>query len=267
MYKKLTYFIWVMVLFFQQACTQNIDYSDEKFETLIDREYALLKYAKKAQESKGEKRKKYLIKYFKAFPSDFETFFKINHKYYKDTMYSVGNPWDYAFAHNPWGKFYPVEEVVKTEAEVPKEKVSARFKNVEANLEAYEEAYIKWIDEEWGGDYTTPFYEIKKIMPLEIYYRKMISVGIGGFSDGEDWYHHKLGPTDDNPLYIKLLEERTDDELASIFYFKYDGPHPSNYQEYYEYKYQVISKLSPRVAELMKKAYERLLSEEHCEGH
>lgn len=258
----------IVVLALQQACNKEIDYSDEPFDTLIDRKLALLYYAKKAQDSKGDKRKKYLIKYFKAFPSDFETFFKINNRYYGDTMYIVGNEWSYGYSRNPWGKFYPVEKVVARQEDVPKEKVSTRFKKVEGNIEKYYEAYVKWVDEEMGGYFFTPFYEASKVIPLEVYYRKMISVAIGGFSDGADGYYYGLGPIDDNdPLFISLLEERTDDEIASYFYFIYDGPHPKNYQSDYNSRYKRINKISSRIAGLMKKAYEKLLSEKHCEGH
>jgi hypothetical protein len=119
--KVFTLLILSVFLLASQECSPEEDYADEKFKTITGRELALLKYLKKASKSSGEKKKAYLIKYFKAFPSDFETYFKINAKNcYQNTLYTVGDTYGHVFAHNPWGKFYPAQKVVRSEAEIPK---------------------------------------------------------------------------------------------------------------------------------------------------
>lgn len=248
----------------QQGCIHEGDYSDEQFDTIIDRDLALQEYARKAEKSTGEKKKKYLIKFFKAFPRDFKTYFKLNHNTcYGDTLYTIQQPYGYVFSHNPWGKFYPKEKIVNSMDEIPKEKTSFRFSKDVIN--AYYGTLYKnnWLYTDYNRDILE---EVEKVVPAEIYYRKMISVCIGGFSDEEE-YFYKLASLEDDMLFVKILEERTDDEIASYFYFGYDGPHPDNFQKHYDYRYQKISAISARVAELMKKAYTRLLSEEHCPGH
>ena len=69
------------------------------------------------------------------------------------------------------------------------------------------------------------------------------------------------------PLSAKVLAKKEDREVAGLFYFLYDGPHPDNYKKGYEHLYKELRQVNPRVASLLKLAYEKLLSEEHCPGH
>jgi hypothetical protein len=120
------------------------DYTDEKFDTIIDRQLALLKYAKQAKESKGKKRAKYLIKYFRALPSDAGNYFKLRFgkhyyydadckqfkevmqygKFYKNTLYVNDynqEPYSKEYKPNPFYPFeFNIEYVHSIEENTPK---------------------------------------------------------------------------------------------------------------------------------------------------
>jgi hypothetical protein len=275
-----TLIILIILCLSNQACTEE-DYSDEKFETSIDQKLALLKYAKQAQESTGAKRKKYIIKYFKAFPSDFGSLFKLrfgkhyyNHdpnkrqlnqleedifygSFYGDTLYIGTNDYDEKYFSNPWGTFNPTIKYVKSVEEIPQEPISLRFQEVYDNMKTYYKAYYDAMD--------MLLEEIPKVIPQEVAGKKVISRLIGG---GGGFYIDMLfvfvlgGPDRNEPLFIKLLEERTDDEIASYYYYIYVDSHIliTEYQEDYEH----TKALSPRVAAQMQRAYERVLQDGAC---
>lgn len=158
-----------------------------------------------ASKSTGKKREKYLIKYFKAYPSDFATEFKLlfgKHYYspafvevlkieeaifhgtfYGDTMYFVWENCEEKYLHklykeydlynyisNPWGTFHPKIKYVKSEEEIPKEPISPRFQEVYDNMKAYYQTY-------YGSMVGN---ELPKVIPHEALGRKVISLKIGG---------------------------------------------------------------------------------------
>lgn len=162
-----TLILLLSILLLRHQEFYGIDYSDEKFDTIIDRKLALLKYAKKAKESTGKKRKKYLIKYFKAYPSDFETWVKIHFGkvynragneifvglFYRNVYYTLINDckssskdsdlitMKLGYHINPWSAFQPSIQYVKSMDQIPTEPISKKFKQVYDDLRTYYEAY------------------------------------------------------------------------------------------------------------------------------
>jgi hypothetical protein len=67
-------------------------------------------------------------------------------------------------------------------------------------------------------------------------------------------------------IYSVELENKTNEEILSVWHFFYDGPHPENYQKDYEELYKRYKNKNPRIAKLMKQSYEKLL-ENGCQGH
>jgi hypothetical protein len=264
-----------MMCLSNQQCNE-IDYSDEKFESYSDQQLALTYYAKKAYESKGEERKTYLIKYFKAYPNSFENNFKVKFagtipddlkdwqitRCYGNTLYGVKTGWIINFSRNPfYGTFYPEEKVVQSREEVPLYPVSDRFKEVaveESGYYAYTEEIAAMIEE-----------EMPSVIPVDILYKKRINCIIGGFQD-EYGFEYMIGKIEFKNIYRKILEEYTDDQIASHYYYCCDVPHPDKEEEYVK-TYNEIYAYSSRLAEQFKRAYTCILEEakqgERCTGH
>ncbi|ACE05915.1 hypothetical protein Aasi_0511 [Candidatus Amoebophilus asiaticus 5a2] len=313
--KKLVVYSLLLFMGISGCQKHNLDkiYKDEHFDTVIDRNLALHVYAKKAKENTGKEREKYLIKFFNAFPNDFETFFKMEYPCYGDTLYVVKNEEDWYmesfFFKNPWGRFYPVLCIVDSEKEIPKEVPTKKF--IDFDIEAYKAGAFPRLGEDI---HYTLLYEIQKIVPEEIFYRKMLSIQVGLFdslykidqsstayslpvhfidpflSKSELIPVSSLGPNDLNdlteeekkqemlrvsielpevePIWIKLLEEKTDDEICSFWYGLHrrrGGPAPVNSQGNWKATYNHLIKVSPRIANLMRKACDKIL-ENHKEG-
>lgn len=306
--------VYSLLLFMGISGCQKHDldkvYKDEHFDTVIDRNLSLQTYAKKAKESTGKKREKYLIKFFNAFPNDFETFFKMEYPCYGDTLYSIRNEEDWyveeTFFKNPWGRFYPVLCIVDSEKDIPKEVPAKKFKDFD--IEAYKAGLFPRL----GDDINyTILYEIQKIVPEEIFYRKMISVQVGlfdslyqidqsstaysfgidviipfltrsefvpvsSFEEGDlteeqekqDMIEIAAITSEVRPVCIKILEEKTDEEICSFWYGlhrRWGGAAPVNSEGNWKATYNHLIKVSPRIANLMRKACDKIL-ENHKEG-
>eukprot|EP01132_Coremiostelium_polycephalum_P005045 gene5045-6278_t len=314
---------WIFMIGIVSSC-QNKDlnriYQDEHFDTVIDRNLALQEYAKKAQQSTGKEREKYLIKFFNAFPSDFETYFKMEYPCYGDTLYAIKNEegwkkegWylEKSFFKNPWGRFFPVLCIVNSEQEIPKEVPSRKFKDFD--LAVYSARAFHRLGD--SIPYTI-LYDIEDIVPEEIFYRKMISVQIGAFDalsqmvkgftaysfpvhvirpfltrkglipkylselekrldpnyksdikeedilDNQEMETATLILPDVKPIFIKILEEKTDDEICAFWYGRYrlqGGAAPINSAGNWQATYNSLVKVSPRIANLMRKACDKIL--------
>lgn len=63
----------------------------------------------------------------------------------------------------------------------------------------------------------------------------------------------------------KILDKRPDNEICGFWYCIYDGPHPSNFRDIHDALYNEFIKYNPRVANLMKSTFEKmLLDTERC---
>eukprot|EP01132_Coremiostelium_polycephalum_P004021 gene4021-5027_t len=257
-------------------------YQDEHFDTVIDRNFALQEYANKASQSTGKERKKYLIKFFNAFPSDFETFF-------------------------------PDLCIVDSAREMPREMPSNRFKDFDLQV------YLAGVFPKLGENirnigFKRPYtilYDVAAIVPEEIFYRKMLAVQIDWFDAlshvvqsttayslqinainpfltkselfpissiepadlGEKEYKKLIAKNQEmipisivlpdlKPIWIKLLEEKTDDEICA-FWYGYHRRHgnavPVTFEGNWEAIYRSLVKMNPRIANLMRKACDKIL--------
>lgn len=237
-------------IFFQRWYSQKA-YQDMKIETITDRRRLMNNYAQKLQETNNKIKEINCINFFRVFPRDFRTFFKLHHRVYDDTIYFDRIESSYIFSHNPWGDFHLVDKVVPTKEDIPQDPPS------KLNLPPFG----VWC----YNDYNDVLDEVQQYIPAEIYYKKMISVGMGGFWDSDDVSSlsgHLMGLMFQNTeLAVKVLENYTDNEIASFWFFLYDGPHP-RHPDKTEWKnelYGRIEKLSPRVAKQMQRAYEAVL--------
>ncbi len=86
-----------------------------------------------------------------------------------------------------------------------------------------------------------------------------------GISIFQDYLH--LGMKNNIVTYITELGLKDKNEILSFWHFYYDGPHPENYQEDYQRVYIKVQAIDPRVADLMKQSYKKLLSEYDGHGH
>jgi len=274
----------VVCLLGYQTCQQTDLSKDIHFNTCVDRGIFLNECYYKALASKGKEREKWLLLLFRALPRDFETWFKIvcghDMGFEGDTLYVKGDTEQVLnssilYSRNPWSKFQPITKVVLSEEEIPREELSAHSKK-------YAEALFKRVQEKHiqkGEDvnYYTPtpygisiklddgpkgaIAELKRIIPPKLYYERLIAMGIGG-----SWHYYlqDLQLTlcrllqEDIRLVELILEQYTDDEIASFFYFLFDGPHPEdkklNYKEACSY-FSYYRSRNDRLLGLLKKSY------------
>mgnify|MGYP001803446814 CR=1 FL=1 len=238
-------------------------YKDKVFINYVDQDLALNEYARLAKESEGKKKKRYLRLFFKALPRAIATFFKMTHystevdlmEGFRDNVYYSTVCHYYRYPHNPWGHFHLELRDNCPEEEIPVLPISGKFPRYK------ERAYFTSI-------HILP--EVQAVVPAAIYYEKLLSLGVGGFWDTDDitflGMHISQLLYQDIALAVQVLEKKSDDEIASFWYFMYDHSHPGNEydREFYADIFKATMPLSPRVAGLMKKAYDQLLSEAHC---
>jgi hypothetical protein len=120
-------------IFFQRWYNQKA-YQDMKIETITDRRRLMNNYAQKLQETSNKIKKINCINFFRVFPRDFRTFFKLHHRVYDDTIYFDRIESSYIFSHNPWGDFHPVEKVVPTKEDIPQDPPSKLSGGVRSSL-------------------------------------------------------------------------------------------------------------------------------------
>ena len=115
--------------------------------------------------------------------------------------------------------------------------------------------------------------KLKTTIPTKEYYDKMLSVGVGGDWDADEvsyLQHHLREIVAENvPLSVEVLRKHKAMEIISFWYYLYDGPHPDHpiNREHYNNLHHSINDLDPRIAELLKQAYEQLLSKYDDHGH
>jgi hypothetical protein len=99
-------------------------------------------------------------------------------------------------------------------------------------------------------------------------YQKYIEISLGGhWTTGSMEFQYSLLKSilKDSILFIKLLNDYSNNEVLSFWYFLYDGPYPENMKDYFLTLYNISQELNPRVADLMKQAYEGLILESKVE--
>jgi len=120
------------------------------------------------------------------------------------------------------------------------------------------------------GDNIIVFFSKLKHIEMDDYYNKYIDICIDGKWEADN-ISEGFGLTTklyyDTEAIISVLSEKTDKEIKSVFRFVFDGPHPDQRKESYEELHNKVKPVNPRVADLMKQAYEQLLSEDDGHGH
>ncbi|MHB9147647.1 MAG: hypothetical protein ACYC2U_04405 [Candidatus Amoebophilus sp.] len=246
----------IIMLFGLIACKED-EYADIEFNTHLDRKIFLSYYGKKAIQSTGKKREKYLKLYFRGLPRDFETFFKtVNSNCYRDTLYIIDDHISINYSHNCWSVFYPKYRFVKSKEEIPRDKISMKSQQ-----------YMNILQYNDFDNIDIHLFDIRdeliKIIPDSIYYEKIVSLAIGGFWDSDEILSLQMQAIGLNniDLLMHILNQKTDEEIASFWFFRYDGPpHPVllNIKDSF---YKKIKETNPRIAKLMSKGYKALLSE------
>lgn len=105
------------------------------------------------------------------------------------------------------------------------------------------------------------FNELKTITDT-LYYKKIISISIGGYWDGDaiNFFQHGLrNKILNNPtLTIHILKGMSNDKIQSFWYFYFDGAHPKKEMEEPLQKIKLINK---RIYDLMVKAQNEVLKD------
>lgn len=107
-------------------------------------------------------------------------------------------------------------------------------------------------------------------IPEKEYYTKYISICINGIWQADNireafYFGNKLKT--ETKIACAYLSERPKEEIISVFRFIFDGPHPDNYQDDYEELYEIIKTEDSKLADLLKKSFDQLLSESDGHGH
>lgn len=94
------------------------------------------------------------------------------------------------------------------------------------------------------------------------YLNKTINIAINGRweADGVSYFLHGLQERVlKNPaLTFKLLENRSDEEIKSFWYFFYDGPHPA---ENIPKEFDIMKIINPKIYSLMETAHKEVLKD------
>ena len=120
-----------------------------------------------------------------------------------------------------------------------------------------------------GHDQILYFSNLNTI-PEKEYYRKYVSICINGIWQADNireafYFGNKLKT--ETKVACAYLSERPEKEIISVFKFIFDGPHPDNYQDDYEELSEIIKTEDSKLADLLKKSYDQLLSESDGHGH
>ena len=108
--------------------------------------------------------------------------------------------------------------------------------------------------------------ELYALISPEVYFQKMIRVGIGGYWEpgGDDAFsYHLLNHICENvDLSVEVLNGYSAKEVESFWYYMFDGPLPEHHllRDRYEFLYQHKALNGTYIAAQLKNAYERLLS-------
>ncbi len=247
---------------------------DLTFCSTTERSLALNYYAFQALQTTGEEHKKYLVLFFRALPRDFRGFFHLiycnNFCFARDGNFYTDHFENWEFRPNPWGDFFPNQQPLHLRKELPPEPTSGEFPVLKR----------RFYDYRLFGHQTYTYQgkelrrekrilaEIRDIVPPAVFYEKLIAIGLGGFwgmeeiDDLQGWLQNMY--IENEPLAVRILEKKTDDEIAGFFFFLLDSSirRRDTYDEKMVTAYESTAyPLSPRVAKLARVAIERLAIE------
>jgi hypothetical protein len=242
--------ILLFISIFGALYTYSLDFSNKKITNLEERNDALNFYASKAHvvidsnrrsESKefraininlGFKERRYLKKFFEAFPSDAETFIEL-------------------FEFNELAFWYKPSPWVDLHIGIRKEKISKTQDHKQYSLNEILNA-------------------LSQVIPFHILFAKLISIGVGGATCSMNEESHALQEflmqsVEENEEVLKYiitdLNKRPDEQVLSFWYFFYADWHPSRYIDYYN---NLAPKLPFRLSNLMGQAFWYLIKKQTC---
>jgi|GEM_PF-895032 len=118
--------------------------------------------------------------------------------------------------------------------------------------------------------HTDLFFKLESINQYA-FIKKVIDISINGHWEADAISYFQMGLQEsllEKPdTYYSILSSYTEAEIASFWHFFFDGPHPENYNDLFKELYAKGYTLNKNIAELMQKAYFKLLSEKKCDGH
>ena len=110
------------------------------------------------------------------------------------------------------------------------------------------------------------FCELRDAVAKDKYYEKLVSLGLNGhwYADGVNYLKHCMERCikEDLPLTVSTLENYSDKEIKSFWYFLFDSPHPS---ETIPVDIDKIRSINGRIASLAEKAFHEV--HEDAEPH
>ena len=109
-------------------------------------------------------------------------------------------------------------------------------------------------------------------IPPDLYYRKFINICVDGHWEADNisaafGFAERLA-TDTGPA-CAALSQRTDQEISSVLYFIFDGPHPKNAsnEQLYRKLLPLVAGHSQRLGRLLTTAYHRARAADDGHGH
>ncbi len=117
----------------------------------------------------------------------------------------------------------------------------------------------------YSGEYIELFYHLNKI-ERNTYYDKYINICINGVWEADNisecfGLFNKFFTQDVNIL-IKILNNKSEREIRSVFRFLFDGPHPSQREKDYLLLNRCICDKNKRLAKFLEEEYAKLIKEE-----
>lgn len=111
------------------------------------------------------------------------------------------------------------------------------------------------------------FCGLKNIIAKKSYYKKLIGLGINGKwqADAVNSLQHCLKESvqENLPLTISVLENYSNEDIKSFWYFLFDGPHPS---ETIPIKIEKVRNINSEIANLAEEAFQEILKDAEPHG-
>ena len=124
----------------------------------------------------------------------------------------------------------------------------------------------------FNGDKIIYYFSNLTTISKDEYYDKYVSINIGGNWQADNireafYFVDRL--QNDTKAASASLSKRTDEEVKSVFYFIFDGPHPKNdtNKRVYDSLLPKVSQQDERLGKLLKEAYHDLMEEFDGHGH
>lgn len=123
-----------------------------------------------------------------------------------------------------------------------------------------------------NGENVIQYFSALQSIPDSLYYDKYVKINIGGVWEADNIqgafdFNRRL--TENTESACKALSNFSESEIESVFRFIFDGPHPQNEynQSIYKELKVIIATEDKRLADLLTRAYDKLMVEDDGHGH